>query len=174
MIPSRRGPHWISYARCGFGSRIVSSGERRTGQEEKRKRRKWDKVRMEMEMKAYRKERFQPRVTCAYVKSCDQKKKGRTEGRHTRCVSVGVVGVSVIVMRGSVGTTRHAAVQYRTVQYSTAYSSESIPIVQAADPAGDVVPVGQSRQYADPRVSAYVPAAQGVHDAAPCVGLYPV
>jgi hypothetical protein len=33
---------------------------------------------MEMEMKAYGKER---RVTCSYVKSCYQRKKGRKAGR---------------------------------------------------------------------------------------------
>ena len=48
---------------------------------------------------------------------------------------------------------------------STAYSSwpMSIPIVQVADPAGDVVPVGQIKHDDDPMVLAYVPAAQGVH-----------
>jgi hypothetical protein len=42
------------------------------------------------------------RVTCSYVKSCDQRKKGRKEVMHTRCVSVSVgdgdgVGVGVSV-----------------------------------------------------------------------------
>jgi hypothetical protein len=42
------------------------------------------------------------RVTCSYVKSCDQRKKGEKEVMHTRCVSVSVcdvvgVGVSVCV-----------------------------------------------------------------------------
>ena len=53
--------------------------------------------------------------------------------------------------------------KYSAVQYSTAYWSWSIPIVQVADPAGDVVPVGQIKHEDDPMVLAYVPAAQGVH-----------
>ena len=77
-------------------------------------------------------------------------------GRHTRCVSVGV-------RRGSERTIHHAEGQYSTVHYSGAYWSWSIPLVQSADPSGDVVPVGQIKHDDDPMVLAYVPAGQGVH-----------
>ena len=62
---------------------------------------KGEMVRMEMEMEM--KKGPHPRVTCSYVKSCDQRQEERKEGRHTRCVSASI-------RRGSERTIRRAEV----------------------------------------------------------------